>query len=173
VTAWIELGVVTRPHGVGGEVRVHPFNPESTLLRELDEVFVRKAEDADPRLVEVVSVRPGPKVILMRLAGVSSREEADALRGCTVCVPREALPALEEGEYYHADLIGLEAFEGGTSIGKVVDVLDYPSVECLKIECPGGFIEVPMLPQWLDRVDVPAGKVHLKDLQDIPVQRRR
>jgi len=152
---------------------VHPFNPESTLLRELGEVFVRKAEDADPRLVEVVSVRPGPKVILMRLAGVGSREEADALRGYTVCVPREALPALEEGEYYHADLIGIEAFEGGTSIGKVVEILDYPSVECLKIECSGGFIEVPMLPQWLDRVDVPAGKVHLKDLQDIPVQRRR
>ena len=80
---------------------------------------------------------------------------------------------LEEGEYYHADLIGLEAFEGEESIGKVVEVVDYPSAECLKIERPGGFLEVPMLPRWLDRVDIEGGKVHLKDLDDIPLQKPR
>lgn len=109
----------------------------------------------------------------MRLAGVSSREDVEALRGYRLCVPRAALPELEAGEYYHADLIGLEAFEGTEPIGKVVDVLDYPSVECLKIQRPGGFLEVPMLPKWLDRVDLEGGKVHLKGLDDIPLQKRR
>ena len=54
----------------------------------------------------------------------------------------------------------------------MIAVIDYPSAECLKIERTGGYIEVPMLPRWLDRVDVKAGKVHLKDLDDIPLQRR-
>ena len=63
-------------------------------------------------------------------------------------------------------------FENGERIGKVVEVMDYPSVECLKIERPEGFLEVPMLPQWLDRLDVQAGEVHLKTLEDIPLQRR-
>ncbi|MGB5312645.1 MAG: hypothetical protein WBN38_11290, partial [Polyangiales bacterium] len=58
------------------------------------------------------------------------------------------------------------------AVGKVVDVIDYPAAECLKIERHGGYLEVPMLPRWLDRVDVEAGKVHLKDLDDIPLQRR-
>jgi len=171
--SWVELGVVARPHGVTGEIRVHVFNPESTLLRELGEVFLIGEEGEEPALVEVVSSRQSPKALLMRLAGVSSVEDAESLRGYTLCVPRQALPELEEGEYYQADLIGLEAFEGSKSIGKVVDVLDYPSAECLKIQRPGGFLEVPMLPRWLDRVDIEGGKVHLKDLDDIPLQKPR
>jgi 16S rRNA processing protein RimM len=171
--SWIELGVIAKPHGVRGEVRVHVFNPESTLLRELAEVFLVGEEDEEPALVEVESTRQGPKALLMSLAGVGSREDAEALRGYTLCVPREALPELEEGEYYHADLIGLQAFDGDEAIGEVSDVIDYPSAECLKIERPGGYIEVPMLPKWLERVDVEAGRVHLRDLDDIPLQRRR
>ncbi len=171
--SWIELGVIARPHGVTGEIRVHVFNPDSTLLQELGEVFLIGEDGEEPALVEVTSTRQGPKALLMRLAGVGSREDAEALRGYTLCIPREALPELEEGEYYHADLIGLEAFEGSESIGKVVEIIDYPSVECLKIQRPGGFLEVPMLPKWLDRVDIKGGRVHLKDLDDIPLQRRR
>ena len=171
--SWIELGVISRPQGVKGELRIHVFNPESTLLEELAEVFVIGEEDEEPALVEILAARRGPKALLMRLEGVSSREDAESLRGYTLCVPRSALPELEDGEYYHADLIGLEAFDGTESIGKVIDVLDYPSAECLKIERPGGFLEVPMLPKWLDRVDVEAGKVHLKGLDDIPLQKSR
>ena len=170
--SWIELGVVARPHGVTGEIRVHVFNPKSTLLQELGEV-VLIGNDEEPVLVEVVASRPGPKALLMRLSGVSSLEEAEALRGFALCVPREALPELEDGEYYHADLVGLEAVEGSESIGEVVEAIDYPSIECLKIECPDGFLEVPMLPRWLDRVDIEGGKVHLKDVEDIPLQKRR
>ena len=170
--SWIELGVIAKPHGIRGEIRVHVFNPESTLLQELAEIFLIGDEDEEPALVEVESARRGPKALLMRLAGVSTREDVEALRGYKLCVPREALPDLEEGEYYHADLIGLEAFDGDQIVGRVIDVIDYPSAECLKIERPGGYIEVPMLPRWLDRVDVGAGRVHLKDLDDIPLQRR-
>lgn len=171
--SWIELGVIARPHGVSGELRVHLFNPESSLLQELAEVFLIGEEGEEPALVEVLSARPGPKALLMRLQGVSSREDAESLRGYTLCVPREALPELEEGEYYHADLIGLEAFDGDEPIGEVLDVIDYPSAECLKIARPGGYIEVPMLPRWLERVDLDAGKVYLKDLNDIPLQKPR
>ncbi len=170
---WIELGVVARPHGVTGEIRVHVFNPDSTLLRELGEVFLIGGDGEEPTLVDIVSTRQGSKVLLMRLAGVGSLEGADALRGHKLSVPRQALPPLEEGEYYHADLIGLEAFDGSESIGPVIDVVDYPSAECLKIQRPGGFLEVPMRPRWLDRVDIEGGKVHLKDLDDIPLQKPR
>ena len=171
--AWIELGVVARPHGVTGEVRVHVFNPKSTLLRELTEIFLIREGGEAPALVEVVHARQGPKALLMRFAGVSSLEDAEALRGYALCVPREALPDLEEGEYYHTDLIGLEAFEGPESIGRVVDVIDYPSAECLKIQRPDGFLEVPMRPPWLDHVDIEGGKVHLEGLDGIPLQKRR
>ena len=171
--SWIELGVIAKPHGVRGELSVHVFNPDSTMLRELTEVFLIGEEGEDPALVEIESTRQGPKGLLMRLVGPTSREDADALRGYKLCVPREALPELEEGEYYHADLIGLDAIEGDAVLGKISAVIDYPSAECLRIERPGGYIEVPMLPRWLEKVDLDAGKVYLKDLADIPLQRRR
>ena len=170
---WIELGVVARPHGVSGELRVHVFNPESTLLQELGDVFLIAGGEEEPALVEIASTRPGPKCLLMRLAGVRSRQAAEALRGYLLCVPRSALPELAEGEFYHADLIGLEAFEGSEPIGRVVEVIDYPSVECLKIERDDGFLEVPMLRPWLERVDIEGGKVHLNQLEEIPLQRKR
>ena len=171
--SWIELGVIAKPHGVRGELRIHVFNPDSTMLEGLAEVFLIGDDGEDPALVEIQSSRQGPKALLMQLAGVGSREDAEALRGYKLCVPREALPELEEGEYYHADLIGLQAFSGDEALGEVTEVLDYPSAECLKIERGDGYIEVPMLDRWLDRVDLEAGKVHLKDVSDIPLQRRR
>ena len=171
-TSWIELGVIAKPHGVRGELRVHVYNPESTLLEELAEVFLIGDEGEEPALVEIEGTRQGTKMLLMRLAGVGSKEDADALRGYTLCVPREALPQLEEGEYYHADLIGLQAVEGDQVVGEITDVVDYPSAECLKITRPGGYIEVPMLERWLDRVDLDGGKVFLKDLSDIPLQKK-
>lgn len=172
-TSWIELGVIAKPHGVRGEMRIHVYNPESTLLEELAEVFLIGEAGEEPSLVEIESTRPGPKTLLMTLAGVRSREEAEALRGFRLCVPREALPDLEEGEFYHADLIGLQAFEGDQAIGRVTDVIDYPSVACMKIERLGGFIEVPMLDRWLVRVDVQEGRVLLSDLSDIPLQKKK
>lgn len=171
--SWIELGVIARPQGVKGEIRVHVFNTDSTLLEGMEQVFLIGEEDEEPALVEILSARRGPKALLMRLEGVSSREGVEALRGYKLCIPREALPDLEEGEYYHADLIGLDAFDETGAIGRVVDILDYPSVECLKIERSDGFLEIPMLPRWLVSVDIEGGRVQLKDLDEIPLQKRR
>ncbi|MEM8608971.1 MAG: ribosome maturation factor RimM [Myxococcota bacterium] len=170
---WVELGVIARPHGVTGELRIHVYNPESSLLEQLQEVFVLSEDDEPPSLVEVLGTRRAPKSLLMRLRDVETREDADALRGFRLAVPRAALPDLEEGEYYHADLIGLAAYTGDTRVGEVVEVLDYPSVDCLRLRTDAGFLEVPMLPPWFDRVDIEAGKVHLKTLEDIPVQKAR
>ncbi|MGB5811358.1 MAG: ribosome maturation factor RimM [Polyangiales bacterium] len=169
----IELGVIARPQGLTGELRVHVYNPESTLLEGLGEVFLLSEDDPTPSLVDVVSARRGPKALLMRLAGVDSREDAESLRGFVLAVPRQALPALDEGEFYHADLIGLVAYEGERAVGPVLEVIDYPSVECLRVETTEGFLEIPLIAPWLDRVDIEAGKIHVKALEEIPVQKGR
>ena len=77
--SWIELGVIAKPHGVRGEMRIHVFNPESTLLEQLGEVFLVGEESEEPSLVEIEGTRQGPKTLLMRLAGVTTKEDADAV----------------------------------------------------------------------------------------------
>ncbi len=169
---WITLGVITRPQGVTGELRVHLFNPDSTLLDGLDEIFLRPPEEEIPTLVRMLSWRRAPKASLLRLEGVASREQAEELRGLELCIPRSVLPALDEGEFYFVDLIGLKVLHEGELVGEVVEVLDYPSVECLKVRTAQGFVEIPNLPQWIERVDLGAGEVHTLDLGDIPIQKK-
>ena len=85
------------------------------------------------------SVRSGPSGAVARVEGVGDRSAAEALRGSLVEVERSALPPLEEGEYYHADLIGLDCFDrDGNSVGRVVAVENYGAGDLLEVEMPEG-----------------------------------
>ena len=166
----VELGVITRPHGVRGEVRVHPWNPDSTLLAELESVLL--LEETGPRRVRVESARKMPKVFVLTLEGVRGVEAAEALRGVHIGVPRDELPELEEDEVYLVDLVGLAVTQGGRRIGEVVEVLEYPSIECLRVECEDGFREIPLNRPWVEDVDLEAGEVRVGDLDDVPLEAR-
>src|SRR5687767_1184159 len=103
----VALGVVARPHGVRGELRVHLYNPESDLLLGRSRVMLSHRGETRER--EILEARRHGEALLVTLEGVASREAADALRGAELAVPRDELPPLGEGEHYHVDLIGLEA----------------------------------------------------------------
>jgi 16S rRNA processing protein RimM len=82
----------------------------------------------------LVSVRPG-KTPVARFEGVGDRAAAEALRGSLVEVDRTALPPLEDGEYYHADIIGLPCEDrDGNAVGTVVEVENYGAGDLLEIE---------------------------------------
>lgn len=168
----IALGAIGRPHGVRGEVRVHRFNPESTLLLELESVWLRRGEEA--RLVKIESARAHGDAVLLQIEGARGREAAEALRGSEICVPREALPPAAEDEVYHADLIGLRA-EGadGSAAGEVVDILSYPSVDCLLVRSEEGEREVPLLEPYVEAVDLERGVVIVSHLEDLDLVRRK
>jgi 16S rRNA processing protein RimM len=166
----VELGVITRPQGVRGEVRVHPWNPDSTLLAELESVLL--LEESGPRRVRVESARKMPKVFVLTLEGVRGFDAAEALRGVHLGVPRDELPALEEDEVYLVDLVGLAVMQGGRRIGEVIEVLEYPSIECLRVECEDGFREIPLNRPWVEDVDLEAGEVRVGDLDDVPLEAR-
>jgi 16S rRNA processing protein RimM len=164
---------VARPHGIRGEVKVHRFNPDSTLLLEQPAVWLRKGE-GEARHVEIDAARVHGTFVLMTLRGVRSREDAEALRGFEVCVPRAALPEPDDDEVYHTDLIGLRAeLDDGTVAGEVVDVLSYPSADCLLVRSDEGDREVPLLPPYVVQIDLEAGVVKVAHLEDFDLQRRR
>lgn len=163
----VELGVITRPHGVRGEVRVHPHNPDSEIL---DRVGSLLRLDVDPPTrIKVVSSRRGPKVFLLRFEGVSTCEAAELLRGVPIGVLRSEFPEPEDDEVYLIDLIGLEVRRDGEAIGRVTEIFEYPSVDCLEIETAEGTREVPFMPPWVAEVDVEAGYVVVGDIEDIPL----
>jgi len=155
------VGVVARAHGVRGELRVRLHNPESDILERVAEVEL----EGKGRFA-VRGVRPERDAVLVRLAGCDTREAAEALRGAAVRVPRAALPAPGEDEYYFCDLVGLQVIDpDGTPRGHVRDVREGPGHATLLVTREDGReIDVPMADAWVVSVEIPAGRIVIRDL---------
>ena len=125
----IALAAVAGAHGVKGELRLKLFSDSVESLSRHQKLYVGGVER------RLLSVRDSGKTATARFEGVDDRSAAEALRGSLVEVDRESLPPLEEGEYYHADLIGLPAVDGeGRDVGTVVAVENYGAGDLLEIE---------------------------------------
>lgn len=128
----IALAAVAGAHGIKGEVRLKLFAESIASLNAHEQLFVGGV----PR--RLVAVREGNAPVA-RFEGIDDRTAAEALRGQLIEVDRADLPPLEEGEYYHADLIGLTCFSNeGETIGSVVGVENYGAGDLLDIELVDG-----------------------------------
>ena len=128
----VALAAIAGAHGIGGEVRLKLFAQGAASLKRHKQVRVGE------RLLTLVSLK-GDRTPIARFAEVPDRTAAEALRGQLVTVPRSALPPLEEGEYYHADLIGLPCeSSAGEPLGRVAAVEDFGAGDILEIEKPDG-----------------------------------
>lgn len=125
----ITLAVVVGAHGVAGEVRLKLFTDDLARYRSLD---------AGGRVFTLMSVRPGSNGAVARLEGVDSRDAAEALRGTALTVPRSALPPLGDGEYYHADLVGLPCEADGEVVGVAVAVENFGAGDIVEVERADG-----------------------------------
>jgi 16S rRNA processing protein RimM len=129
----IALAAVAGAHGVKGELRLKLFSDSAENLSRHETVYVAGAQR------RLLSVRDAGKNAVARFEGINERSAAEALRGSLVEVDRAALPPLDEGEYYHADLIGLPAVAGdGQAIGIVAAVENYGAGDLLEIEGEDG-----------------------------------
>jgi len=145
----IALAAVAGAHGVNGELRLKLFSESAGNLGAHAKLYVGGAER------RLLSVRDSGKAAVARFEGVSDRSAAEALRGSLIEIDRSALPPLEEDEYYHVDLIGLQAVDReGQGIGIVVAVENYGAGDLLEIETEGGKRSlIPFKPQIADLQD--------------------
>jgi len=129
----VALAAVAGAHGVKGEVRLKLFSDSIESLVRHDKVFVGGLER------RLVDVREAGKTSIARLEGIPDRTAAEQLRGQLVEVDRSMLPPLEEGEYYHADLVGLPCTDReGKPVGTVVAVENFGAGDLLEVEIEEG-----------------------------------
>ena len=129
----VALAAVAGAHGVKGELRLKLFTDSVENLKPHSTVFVGGIEH------KLESVRAAPSGAVARFEGLADRSAAEALRGSLVEVDRASLPPLEDGEYYHADLLGLGCVDrDGREVGKVVAVENYGAGDLLEVETAGG-----------------------------------
>jgi 16S rRNA processing protein RimM len=135
-------------------VRLKLFSESVDSLSRHEELYVGGTAR------RLLSVRGQGKGAVARFDGVADRGAAEALRGSLVEVERSALPPLEEGEYYHADLIGLPCEDrDGQKLGKVVAVENYGAGDLLEVELPDG--KRSLIPFRPGTADLHAGKIVL------------
>jgi 16S rRNA processing protein RimM len=126
----LAVGRVAGAFGVRGEVRIAAFTEEPLALSRFREL---KRQDGSPALV-ITTAREAKGGLICRCEGVETKEQADALRGLRLFVPRDALPEPEEDEFYLADLIGLAVVDpAGAPVGKVKSVQDFGAGDILEI----------------------------------------
>ena len=132
------LGAVIGAHGIKGEVRVKTF----TLTPDALGAYGPLTTDDGRRLLigALRAAKPGEAVV--RFEGVADRNGAEALKGRQLFVPREALPAPEPDEFYHADLIGLAVEDtSNTALGRVRALHNFGAGDVMEIETPSGATE--------------------------------
>jgi len=157
----IEIGRITRPHGVAGEVRVALHWSESDALLRAEQVLLRLASGQE-RSFRIAAARATAKGFLLKVVGVADRDAAEPLRGAQVLVDRAVLPPLEEGEHYLCDLVGLRVLTPEGVFGEVIDVRSHPTLDTVLIRRQdGAVVEQVMGEPWVERVDVDAGEMHL------------
>jgi 16S rRNA processing protein RimM len=153
----ILLGVVTAAHGIKGEVKVKTFTQSPEGLSAYGPVIVE-----DGRRFEIAALRPSKAdEAVVRFAGMADRNAAEGLKGQRLYVPREALPPVEAGEFYHADLIGLRAEDAaGNLLGTVCGVHNFGAGDVIEIEFSSGSTEfIAFSDANVPIVDIAAGRI--------------
>jgi 16S rRNA processing protein RimM len=151
------VGVVVGVHGVKGTVRIKCYTTEPTGLAAYGPV---SDEQGTRRFaIEVLGVSRG--AVLAHLSGIKDRDAADALRGLRLYVPRAALPATKEDEFYHADLVGLPVeTRDGQRLGTVRAVHNFGAGDILELRADGGReLMLPFSDAVVPAVDLAAGRI--------------
>ncbi|HHV61886.1 MAG TPA: 16S rRNA processing protein RimM [Firmicutes bacterium] len=123
VDRFIQIGRITAPQGIKGEVRVMPFTDFPERFIGLERVWVGPDPEST-RELEIESTRLHKRFILVKFAGISSIDEAGRLRGLAIYVPHEQAVRLPPGRYFIHDIIGLDVLlTTGERIGRVAEVM--------------------------------------------------
>ncbi|MFZ5438900.1 MAG: ribosome maturation factor RimM [Myxococcota bacterium] len=156
----LEIGYIARAHGLHGEVVLKTYDPESTVLEEVERLVLvtRKNETKE---LELASVGESPgSDLLISFRGVRHRDQAEALVGSKVHVLREDLEPPAEGEYFHGDLVGLEAFTPeGKRLGVVEEVWSTGPVPNLCIRDGKEELLVPFAEEFVPKVELAARRL--------------
>ncbi|MBR2737430.1 MAG: 16S rRNA processing protein RimM [Lachnospiraceae bacterium] len=181
---FLRVGVVTTTHGVRGEMKVYPTTDDPKRFLDLEKVFVDEPEGpkgtkeqpgkgpkAPVKTVRreraVEGVKFFKNLVILKLAGIDDMDAAAKLRGAELYVSREDAVPLEEGEYYIADLLGMEVVsDEGVKLGFVKDVLETGANDVYIVQRPKGKpLLLPAIPECVLDIDVGQGmmRVHIME----------
>ena len=163
----VTLARVVRPHGIRGELTCEILTDFPQRLSHLRKIWLWDGRTG-PRLMNVVRCRlTGGRTpqALFQLAGITTRNDAERLRGCEIQVPLAERMPLAAGRYYVTDLVGCGVFEGAAFVGTVRDVRftgkEVSGTPLLVVDTPRGEMLVPLAFEICTRIDTAARRIEV------------
>lgn len=161
---WMEIGTIVSPQGLKGELRVYPNSDFPERFEVPGERWLYGPEWAEPRSVKLErgNFLPGKGLYVVKLAGVSDRDGAEALRDKMLVVPSKDLPRLPKGEYHVSQLIGLRVIlqADRSVVGEIVDLMSAGNT-ILVVRGEQGEQMIPFVTAIVPIVDLAAGLVEI------------
>ena len=161
---YLRVGIVTEPHGVRGEFKVFPTTDDVTRFESYREVIIERTgktpeESGGTEVRPIESVKYQKDRVILKVGGISSRDDAEILRKAELFVHRSQSTPPKEGEYFTADLFGLSVVtEEGETVGFVEDVLKTGANDVFVVRKPDGKeLLLPNIPDCIRKVDLDAG----------------
>lgn len=156
---FLETGKITGTHGLKGEVRVQPWADSPEFLADFEELYL----DNGNKKLEITSARVHKNMLIMKIRGVDTIEEADKLRNKVLYMNRDDVE-LEEGAYFIQDLIGLDVIddETGERLGRLDDVSETGANDVYHVKTDDGreFL-IPVIPDVVREISPEQGFVRI------------
>lgn len=163
-TRYISLGTVARAFGIRGEIKIKPHNRQTTWFDRAEAVWLRSRPEDEPVRHQVLKSRRHQDFIVLVLAGITDRNQSEAMRGMEVLAPEDQLEPLGENEFFWYQLVGLTVVdEAGARLGEVVRIeetapeLDGSDVIVAFGE--EGEVAIPATTDAVAEVDLSAGRL--------------
>ncbi len=155
---FIPLGEIVTTHGLDGWLKLNPFNPATTALFSVGEIYLEKGGIHSKH--ELESSKPYRNQFLIKLRGVNGVEGAKDWIGSRLCIAEAALPFLDAGEYYHYQAIGLEVYDlRGERIGIITRTWSTAGGELYVVQGANKEHLIPAVKEIIEKVDFSAGKM--------------
>ena len=154
----VPIGEIVTTHGLDGWLKINPFNPETTALASEQAMFLEK--EGRRSVYGLESSKPFRGQFLVKLRDINTITAAEKWVGATLSIEEKALDALQPGEYYQYQAIGLEVFDlNGHSLGVITRTWSTPGGELYVVQGTTKEHLIPAVKDIVEKVDFASGKM--------------
>lgn len=166
MTTDLRVGVIIKPHGIKGEVKVYPTTDSPLRFNEITHVnIIQQGKELGDH--KISGVKYFKDTVILKLKGYDNINDVESLKGAELYIPREEGAELEEGEYYIADIIGMDVVtDNGDRLGSIKDVMETGANDVYVVSTDGGReLLIPAIKQCIINTDIEKNvmTVHLID----------
>lgn len=171
---FIEVGIITKPHGLKGEVKILPFHYTYDEFMEYFTHFYLNNPPYTPEPAKILHARKQNQLIIAQIDCIPDRTKAEQMQNTLILVKREHLPTPEENEYYYIDLIGSLCYFQGELLGELVNMQNYGTCDIFEIKLEHQqskkgkpkHIMIPFYNNLIEEINQENKAIHFKDIED-------